>query len=131
MLRYSQHSLSPNLYFVTRWLGEKYDGIRVCWNPKLYTVYLGKKEGRGNTNYFDTCLDSHDMGRKLLCHTHLRIAWVKRGHWTAKYGISLWGKYTRFYSFLIRFGRSSFHEAQHVIASDSFEINWQFLRYNN
>ena len=25
---------------LTRWMGEKYDGVRVCWHPNLHNPYL-------------------------------------------------------------------------------------------
>lgn len=27
------------MLIVLRWLGEKYDGVRLCWNPKRDTMY--------------------------------------------------------------------------------------------
>ena len=30
------------LLFVFRWLGEKYDGVRCCWNPRSRTLYPSK-----------------------------------------------------------------------------------------
>jgi hypothetical protein len=32
--------------YICRWVGEKYDGIRCCWNPKQFVVYPATKEGR-------------------------------------------------------------------------------------
>jgi len=39
-------SLSLPLHYLrnSRWMGEKYDGIRLCWNALKKTAYLNKYE---------------------------------------------------------------------------------------
>ena len=31
--------LTQSTQYVNRWMGEKYDGVRFCWHPRLHTVY--------------------------------------------------------------------------------------------
>lgn len=33
-----RNSLYLHVYY--RWIGEKYDGVRYCWNPKQQKMYL-------------------------------------------------------------------------------------------
>lgn len=32
-------------------MGEKYDGVRACWNPVRHTLYLKKKKNKKKREY--------------------------------------------------------------------------------
>lgn len=40
VLKYAFSCFFHYFYYFFRWIGEKYDGIRCCWNPYSQTAYL-------------------------------------------------------------------------------------------
>ena len=38
-LRAAREYMHASVTHLLRWMGEKYDGIRFCWNPDIYVMY--------------------------------------------------------------------------------------------
>lgn len=96
---------------LTRWLGEKYDGVRALWNPRKQILYTRL----GNPIQL------------LISHVSLFIdRFIDAEIWYFLILIF----YCKLCNQICRFGRGTFPDAQSVLQYESFNtLQWPFLRY--
>lgn len=113
-------SISPSNAW---WMGEKYDGIRICWHAdrnELYLIWM----------FLLFCFDSNKYTRSgielglpdpLLDNLAELNSYFDGEIWYACWSFIL--------LISIRFGRGHFGEAQTLLSPTNEEINWSSLRW--
>lgn len=116
------HKVLSILIFTARWIGEKYDGIRFCWNPEEQEMYIVLNIIF--TGPFVSCTDI--LAMEFLLHCHICVILMLESFWMVNFGMLIG---LNIIKQIGRFGRGQFSESHKLIHSGNFDlISWAFLR---